>query len=84
MASNGNPLRSIRPRVTVFKNGTHVDGRVILVPDTFEELLQIASQKFSMEVRLIYTAQVRNIDKRLYSSDFISLSLNLTLLQYMQ
>ena len=57
MASNGNP--HIRPRVTVFRNGTHVDGRVILVPDTFEELLEITSQKFSVEIKLIYTAQVR-------------------------
>ncbi len=42
-------------RVTLFRNGTNVEGKVMLVPETFEEFLEKVSEKLSIPARKVYT-----------------------------
>jgi len=49
-------------RVILFKNGTQVDGKVILVTHSLEELLLSASTKFGIVAKRLYTVQGGEID----------------------
>ncbi|XP_071441983.1 BTB/POZ domain-containing protein KCTD9 [Hetaerina americana] len=49
-------------RVILFKNGTEVDGKVVLVTHSLEELLTAASFKFGIEAKRLFTSQGGEID----------------------
>ncbi|PSN30952.1 BTB/POZ domain-containing protein KCTD9 [Blattella germanica] len=49
-------------RVILFRNGTDVDGKVILVTHSLEELLTSASSKFGIVAKRLFTAQGGEID----------------------
>uniref|UniRef100_A0A1B6MF92 KHA domain-containing protein n=1 Tax=Graphocephala atropunctata TaxID=36148 RepID=A0A1B6MF92_9HEMI len=49
-------------RIIAFKNGTDVDGKLILVTHSLEELLTAAGNKFSMTAKRLFTPQGGEID----------------------
>jgi len=49
-------------RVVLFLNGSCVDGKVVLVTHSLEELLGTASKKFSVEAKRLFTSQGGEID----------------------
>ncbi|GLG94340.1 hypothetical protein R5R35_013890 [Gryllus longicercus] len=49
-------------RVILFKNGTEVDGKVLLVTHSLEDLLTSASSKFSIVAKRLFTAKGGEID----------------------
>ncbi|KAF6209131.1 hypothetical protein GE061_014875 [Apolygus lucorum] len=49
-------------RVIIFKNGTEVDGKVILVTHSLEELLTTAGNKFGIVAKRIFTEKGGEID----------------------
>ncbi|KAL1137866.1 hypothetical protein AAG570_009562 [Ranatra chinensis] len=49
-------------RVILFKNGTDVDGKVVLITHSLEELLMAASSKFSITAKRIFTQKGGEID----------------------
>ncbi|XP_014253626.1 BTB/POZ domain-containing protein KCTD9 isoform X1 [Cimex lectularius] len=49
-------------RVIVFKNGSDVDGKVLLVTHSLDELLKAAGQKFGISAKKIFTQKGGEID----------------------
>ncbi|KAG8237838.1 hypothetical protein J437_LFUL002447 [Ladona fulva] len=49
-------------RVVLFRNGTEVDGKVVLVTHSLEEILSAASLKFGVEAKRLFTSQGGEID----------------------
>lgn len=63
-------------RVIVFKNGTDVDGKVLLVTHSLEELLTAAGNKFGITAKRLFTPQGGELDdlKLLRDDDIIYVS----------
>ncbi|XP_022207535.1 BTB/POZ domain-containing protein KCTD9 [Nilaparvata lugens] len=63
-------------RVIVFRNGTDVDGKVILVTHSLDELLNTATNKFGIVARRLFTPQGGEIDdlKLLRDDDILYVS----------
>ncbi|CAH1404340.1 unnamed protein product [Nezara viridula] len=49
-------------RVIVFRNGSEVDGKVLLITHSLEELLNAAGNKFNIAAKRIFTAKGGEID----------------------
>ncbi|KAK6632834.1 hypothetical protein RUM43_012573 [Polyplax serrata] len=49
-------------RVVLFRNGSQVDGKVVLVTNSLEELLKAASLKFKIEAKKLFTPQGGEVD----------------------
>ncbi|KAL7633278.1 UNVERIFIED_CONTAM: hypothetical protein RMT77_016383 [Armadillidium vulgare] len=49
-------------RVILFRNGSHLDGKVILITGSLQELLQKASHKLGIAVKHLFTVQGGLID----------------------
>ncbi|RWS02694.1 BTB/POZ domain-containing protein KCTD9-like protein [Dinothrombium tinctorium] len=49
-------------RVIIFRNGSAVDGKVVLVTNSLQELLRISSQKLQLKAKLLFTPQGGEID----------------------
>lgn len=49
-------------RIVILKNGTDVDGKVILVTHSLDEILTTASSKFGMKAKRLFTRQGGEID----------------------
>lgn len=49
-------------RVVVYRNGTNHDGKVFLVPPSFEELLKNISSKLGIEAKRLFTSKGGEID----------------------
>ena len=58
----GSPERNTKRRVTLFKNGTNVEGKVLMVPEDFEDFVDKVSQKLGIPARKIYTQHGGIID----------------------
>ena len=56
------PDEGMKRRVTLFKNGTNIEGKVVLVPDDIEGFLQKISKKLGLPAKKIYTQQGGVID----------------------
>lgn len=41
--------------IAVFKNGSNTDGKIVTIPDNYDELIKDLSVLFSMEVRRIFS-----------------------------
>ncbi|XP_035215362.1 BTB/POZ domain-containing protein KCTD9-like [Stegodyphus dumicola] len=49
-------------RVVVFKNGSRVDGKLLPLSDTLDDLLMAAAKKLNISAKVLYTAQGGEID----------------------
>ncbi|XP_034939137.1 BTB/POZ domain-containing protein KCTD9 [Chelonus insularis] len=49
-------------RVILFKNGTEVNGKVLMVTHSIEELLKAASTKFNITAKRVFTPQGGEVD----------------------
>ncbi|RWS27009.1 BTB/POZ domain-containing protein KCTD9-like protein [Leptotrombidium deliense] len=49
-------------RVVIFRNGSSVDGKVVLVTHSLQELLRIASQKLAIKAKTVFTRQGGELD----------------------
>ncbi|KAI5715366.1 hypothetical protein M8J77_014977 [Diaphorina citri] len=63
-------------RVVLFRNGTEVDGKVVMVTHSVDELLQTASSKFNITATKLFTPQGGEIDdvKLLNNDDILYVS----------
>uniref|UniRef100_A0A8D9ANB5 BTB/POZ domain-containing protein KCTD9 n=1 Tax=Cacopsylla melanoneura TaxID=428564 RepID=A0A8D9ANB5_9HEMI len=63
-------------RVVIFRNGTQVDGKVVMVTHSIDELLQTASTKFNITASKLFTPQGGEIDdvKLLNNDDVLYVS----------
>ena len=52
----------IPKRVVIFRQGSQDAGKLIFLPETFEDLLSKANQKFKMDSKRIFSAQGGEID----------------------
>uniref|UniRef100_A0A170X1B3 Btb poz domain-containing protein kctd9 n=1 Tax=Triatoma infestans TaxID=30076 RepID=A0A170X1B3_TRIIF len=49
-------------RVVLFRNGTNVDGKVVLVTHSLDELLTAAGNKFKITAKRLFTEKGGEID----------------------